>query len=153
VTAGLPGGARFAWKLDEIELGGDAQAAFNPDEPRDDRGRWGHGGGGETGRTVTLYHGTAERNLAAIHRDGLKPPPEVAFPEAYPMLTTDQEGAAGFAGHRGGAPVVVTYKLTPAEAAEHLKDHGPAVGGHRVYSIKKPLPARMIAGIAKPGAT
>jgi hypothetical protein len=63
-----------AAKFDPAHPDGPAKAAFNPDEPRDEHGRWGLGGGtgpGKSGGHLSAEAGaTIDRNLARFRAQG-----------------------------------------------------------------------------------
>jgi len=57
-------------------LDGPIDNKFNPNQPRDSRGRFGSGGGGGGGVTVTGYHGTHQRTAEIIQEEGFKSKPD-----------------------------------------------------------------------------
>ena len=92
--------------------------AFNPDQERDENGRW-----------AIMYHGTTDRNLESIRTEGLKP-----GPKGHVDLTSVPDAARGFArtvsGLLGGKPVLLRVRVPRAELRPAKDSWTP---GHSTY--------------------
>ena len=72
------------------KLGLEKIAKYNEDQPRDDHGRWGEGGG-DKGKGPVVYHGTTKAYADKILKEGLKTRSGDAV-----YTTTDKEMAIGY---------------------------------------------------------
>jgi len=78
---------------------------YNPNQERDEHGRWTSDGGGVVG-----YHGASSKILASVRRNGLKP-----GSDKHVWLANNEGTAAMFGAFKGGSAVVFEVHIPKSE--------------------------------------
>ncbi len=97
-----------------------------------------------TGNVFKVYHGTTNKYLESIKKEGLRP-------SKYRFnVTNDPEDAVYYArisSRVGGNPVILEYEI-PAERYDEFVEvvHDPR-GQYAAYSLKKNLPTEFLVGV------
>jgi len=154
--------------LDNMGSDEDLSKAFNPDEPRDKSGKW----------ATTVFHGTNEKTLSQIMREGLKPQGGkgadrfimkgmskaekqelIRDTKGYVYVSFDWEQAAGFADLAAeinkSEPVILEIKIPKEEFDKRASADVTEgfTGKNSDFKFKGEVKPEWIVGIAKEPTT